>query len=62
MITYLHGSEFCAPQRQKNDDASNSNPGIGDRAFSAAGAAFLTAIIVNPLDVCNDNRYAFSFY
>ncbi|XP_039063182.1 mitochondrial carrier protein MTM1-like [Hibiscus syriacus] len=28
MITYLHGSEFCAPQRQKNDDASNSNPGL----------------------------------
>lgn len=31
---------------------SNSDQlGIGARAFSAAGAAFLSAIIVNPLDV-----------
>ncbi|XVF50943.1 hypothetical protein PTKIN_Ptkin04bG0144300 [Pterospermum kingtungense] len=39
------------PQVHHNNNASDSNLGIGDRAFSAAGAAFLSAIIVNPLDV-----------
>lgn len=51
MITRINGSDFCAPQRQKNNDAYNLNLGIGERTFSAAGAAFLSAIIVNPLDV-----------
>lgn len=34
-------------QSSKTDD----NLGIGERVFSAAGAAFLSAVIVNPLDV-----------
>ncbi|PPS09926.1 hypothetical protein GOBAR_AA10717 [Gossypium barbadense] len=51
MITRINGSEFCAPQRQKDNDACNLNLGIGEKTFSAAGAAFLSAIIVNPLDV-----------
>ncbi|XP_022736103.1 mitochondrial carrier protein MTM1-like isoform X4 [Durio zibethinus] len=51
MITDKDGSELCAPQDQHNNNASDSNLGIGERAFSAAGAAFLSAIIVNPLDV-----------
>ncbi|MBA0852463.1 hypothetical protein Goshw_005597, partial [Gossypium schwendimanii] len=51
MITRINGSEFCAPQRQKDNDACNLNLGIGEKTFSAAVAAFLSAIIVNPLDV-----------
>ncbi|XP_052491289.1 mitochondrial carrier protein MTM1 isoform X4 [Gossypium raimondii] len=51
MITHINGSEFCAPQRQKDNNACNLNLGIGEKTFSAAGAAFLSAIIVNPLDV-----------
>jgi len=31
--------------------SNNDNLGIAQRAFSAAGAAFLSAVIVNPLDV-----------
>lgn len=34
-------------QSSKTDDKL----GLGERAFSAAGAAFLSAVIVNPLDV-----------
>lgn len=46
------GSRECSslpppPQKPFNSDQL----GIGERAFSAAGAAFLSAIIVNPLDV-----------
>ncbi|KAA3470405.1 mitochondrial carrier protein MTM1-like isoform X3 [Gossypium australe] len=51
MITRINGSEFCAPQRQKDNDACNLKLGIGEKTLSAAGAAFLSAIIVNPLDV-----------
>ncbi|XWS61284.1 hypothetical protein CRYUN_Cryun07bG0113100 [Craigia yunnanensis] len=51
MITDRVWSEFGAPQDQQNNNTSGSNLGIGERAFSAAGAAFLSAIIVNPLDV-----------
>ncbi|XWS37942.1 hypothetical protein CRYUN_Cryun19dG0088400 [Craigia yunnanensis] len=51
MITDRDRSEYGAPQNQHNDNASESNLGIGEQAFSAAGAAFLSAIIVNPLDV-----------
>ncbi|KAH9677364.1 mitochondrial carrier protein MTM1 [Citrus sinensis] len=39
---------------QSNETTSNVSDrklGLGERAFSAAGAAFLSAIIVNPLDV-----------
>jgi len=31
--------------------SNNDKLGIAQRAFSAAGAAFLSAVIVNPLDV-----------
>ena len=51
MVTDRDRSEFGAPQDQQNNNTSGSNLGIGERAFSAAGAAFLSAIIVNPLDV-----------
>ncbi|GKV31281.1 hypothetical protein SLEP1_g39988 [Rubroshorea leprosula] len=37
--------------QQKTNNASDTQLGIAERAFSAAGAAFLSAIIVNPLDV-----------
>lgn len=42
------GEESSSRVRQASDDG---NLGVGERAFSAAGAAFLSAIIVNPLDV-----------
>lgn len=43
---------FSASQSQpSNVTATNEKLGLGERAFSAAGAAFLSAVIVNPLDV-----------
>lgn len=44
---------FSTSQCQQTASASPSDMklGFGVRAFSAAGAAFLSAIIVNPLDV-----------
>ncbi|KAJ6868194.1 mitochondrial carrier protein MTM1-like isoform X1 [Populus alba x Populus x berolinensis] len=48
---------FCDAQVQQESNSSYTSTttdvslGIGERALSAAGAAFLSAIIVNPLDV-----------
>lgn len=54
------------PQSQPSKTVKNDvNLGFGERAFSAAGAAIVSAIIVNPLDVakvCNPcvfNKYYF---
>lgn len=50
------GLGFSASQAQRsNDGSSDVKLGIGERALSAAGAAFLSAIIVNPLDVAKVN-------
>lgn len=46
--------ELSMPQHKEvlNDKSiSGGNLGLTERAFSAAGAAFLSAIIVNPLDL-----------
>ena len=45
--TVRDGNEGSPPQSPPSD----IKLGILERAFSAAGAAFLSAIIVNPLDV-----------
>lgn len=46
------GLRFGAPQAQpSSNNSSDGDLGIAERALSAAGAAFLSAIIVNPLDV-----------
>ncbi|TYH41137.1 hypothetical protein ES332_D12G295600v1 [Gossypium tomentosum] len=50
-ITDILETELGEPQDQHDNSTTNSNLGIGERAFSAAGAAVLSAIIVNPLDV-----------
>ncbi|CAK9138450.1 unnamed protein product [Ilex paraguariensis] len=39
------------PQHLNNNRTSDGKLGLPERAFSAAGAAFLSAILVNPLDV-----------
>ncbi|CAN0891800.1 Mitochondrial carrier protein MTM1, partial [Linum grandiflorum] len=41
----------CSNQQECNDRGDDRSLGLGERALSAAGAAFLSAIIVNPLDV-----------
>lgn len=40
-----------SPSQPLNENTSERKLGFGERAVSAAGAAFLSAIIVNPLDV-----------
>ncbi|KAE8077835.1 hypothetical protein FH972_016359 [Carpinus fangiana] len=46
------GLRFGSPQAQPSSSSSSDGDlGIAERALSAAGAAFLSAIIVNPLDV-----------
>lgn len=42
-------------------NVSGGKLGFAERAFSAAGAAFLSAIIVNPLDVAKVIFYFFYF-
>ncbi|XP_022958646.1 mitochondrial carrier protein MTM1-like isoform X1 [Cucurbita moschata] len=41
----------ASPSRCSNDNSPSEKLGVVERAASAAGAAFLSAIIVNPLDV-----------
>ncbi|KAL8095790.1 mitochondrial carrier protein MTM1-like [Apium graveolens] len=52
--------EVCVPQNKIVNDKSTSggNLGLTERAFSAAGAAFLSAIIVNPLDLAKTRLQA----
>lgn len=48
------GFSYAAQPHQPNPTTTTTPDGklgLGERAFSAAGAAFLSAIIVNPLDV-----------
>ncbi|XP_074374463.1 mitochondrial carrier protein MTM1-like [Apium graveolens] len=56
-LGYCEGSEeVCVPQNKVVNDKSSygGNLGLTERAFSAAGAAFLSAIIVNPLDLAKE--------
>lgn len=48
------GFEAAAAKRPDGERCKTTSDwklGVAERAFSAAGAAFLSAIIVNPLDV-----------
>lgn len=51
MITDIVETELGESQDQHDNSTTDSNLGIGERAFSAACAAVLSAVIVNPLDV-----------
>ncbi|XP_020223959.1 mitochondrial carrier protein MTM1 [Cajanus cajan] len=51
--TATHATHFRERQSSNSD-----NLGIGERAFSASGAAFLSAIIVNPLDLAKTRLQA----
>ena len=44
---------------QKSKPVTDVNLSFGERAFSAAGAAFLSAVIVNPLDVAKVSNFSF---
>lgn len=54
------GFSAARPQTQRPNELSHEKLGIGERAFSAAGAAFLSAIIVNPLDVVKVTGFSIS--
>ncbi|KAF8413285.1 hypothetical protein HHK36_001261 [Tetracentron sinense] len=48
---FTEGREAFPPQQNLPNTISDFNLGFAERSFSAAGAAFLSAILVNPLDV-----------
>ncbi|XP_009788093.1 mitochondrial carrier protein MTM1 [Nicotiana tabacum] len=53
-VIITDGAEPLHPQQPPSQDPSPSSDGqlgVSERAFSAAGAAFLSAVLVNPLDV-----------
>lgn len=53
-VIITDGAEPLHPQQPPSLDPSPSSDGqlgVSERAFSAAGAAFLSAVLVNPLDV-----------
>ena len=52
----------AAKSPSSSKSSSDGNLGIAERAFSAAGAAFLSAIIVNPLDVAKVNKFCFVLF
>ncbi|EOX95787.1 Mitochondrial substrate carrier family protein [Theobroma cacao] len=59
MIKDGHGDSTSQPQSQKSSKAvTDVDLSFGERAFSASGAAFLSAIIVNPLDVAKTRLQA----
>lgn len=41
----------ASPQHQPSITLADVNMGVPERVFAAAGSAFLSAVIVNPLDV-----------
>lgn len=49
--TIGEASDIVELHRSNDNNHSDGILGFGERAFSAAGAAFLSAVIVNPLDV-----------
>lgn len=40
----------------------DTNMGFGERAFSAAGAAAISAVLVNPLDIAKVEQYTYMLY
>lgn len=51
MVDGIEASEMSQSRHYHVDVSSGGKLGLSERAFSAAGAAFLSAILVNPLDV-----------
>lgn len=47
------GKDGCSSEQQqhRSKPISDANLGFGERALSAAGAAVLSSILVNPLDI-----------
>ncbi|KAL3521608.1 hypothetical protein ACH5RR_019757 [Cinchona calisaya] len=60
-VVIADGIEAFHPQKHQLQDSmtvSDGKLGFGERAFSAAGAAFLSAILMNPLDVAKTRLQA----
>lgn len=58
LITESMVAEGIVAIQPRSGTKSNDQLGVTERAFSAAGAAFLSAIIVNPLDVAKTRLQA----
>lgn len=59
---FRDNKEESAPPDQYSKAFSDGDLGFPKRAFSAAGAAFISAIIVNPLDVAKVIVYHLFFF
>jgi len=54
----FEGNVSSMSSSSSSSSVSDMNLGFGERAFSAAGAAAFSAVLVNPLDIAKVEQYA----
>ena len=59
MVKGEEGGEESSSQYHHSETLTDVNLGFAERAFSAAGAAILSAVLVNPIDVAKLDLYLY---
>lgn len=62
IVDGIETSQTSQTSSRDLDISSGEKFGLPERAFSAAGAAFLSAILVNPLDVAKVHMISLLFF